>query len=91
MLGPAVAGLDVLSSAAATGSALIGLYIGAQAYRGLRRHDEPAMRYLSAGTILLFGVTYALVVAGQGLVALGLVTVGFQELHRASGGAPRSG
>ena len=78
----AVAGLDVLAGAAATGSALVGLYIGVQAYRGLRRHDEPAMRYLSAGMILLFGVTYALAVAGQGLVALRLVTVGFQELLR---------
>jgi hypothetical protein len=111
LAGVAVAGLDVLAGVAATGSALVGLYIGVQAYRGLRRHDEPAMRYLSAGMILLFGITYALAVAGQGLVALRLVTVGFQELlrpvvrvlqlcglsliayslHRASGGAPRSG
>jgi hypothetical protein len=74
--------VDLLASAAATGSALVGLYIGYQAYRGLRRNDEPAMRYLAAGMILLFGVTYLLAVVGQGLIAFHVVTLGFQDVFR---------
>jgi hypothetical protein len=78
-LGSAV---DALAGAAATGSALVGLYIGYQAYRGLRRNDEPAMRYLAAGMIVLFGVTYLLAVVGQGLIAFHVVTLGFQDVFR---------
>lgn len=74
--------LNLLAGVAATGSALLGLYIGYQAYRGLRRNDEPAMRYLSAGMILLFGVTYALAVVGQGLIAFHIVTLSFQDVFR---------
>jgi hypothetical protein len=74
--------VDLLAGAAATGSALVGLYIGYQAYRGLRRNDEPAMRYLAAGMILLFGVTYLLAVVGQGLIAFHVVTLGFQDVFR---------
>jgi hypothetical protein len=74
--------VDLLAGAAATGSALIGLYIGYQAYRGLRRNDEPAMRYLAAGMIVLFGVTYLLAVVGQGLIAFHVVTLGFQDVFR---------
>jgi hypothetical protein len=74
--------VDALAGAAATGSAMVGLYIGYQAYRGLRRNDEPAMRYLSAGMILLFGVTYALAVVGQGLIAYHVVPLSFQSVFR---------
>jgi hypothetical protein len=77
--GPAV---DVLAGAAATGSALVGLYIGYQAYRGLRRNDEPAMRYLAAGMIILFGVTYLLAVVGQGLIAVHVLSLRFQGVFR---------
>jgi hypothetical protein len=76
------AAVDLLAGAAATGSALVGLYIGYQAYRGLRRNDEPAMRYLAAGMIVLFGVTYLLAVVGQGLIAFHVVTLGFQDVFR---------
>jgi hypothetical protein len=76
------AAVDLLAGAAATGSALVGLYIGYQAYRGLRRNDEPAMRYLAAGMVLLFGVTYLLAVVGQGLIAFHVVTLGFQDVFR---------
>jgi hypothetical protein len=74
--------VDVLAGAAATGSALVGLYIGYQAYRGLRRNDEPAMRYLATGMIVLFGVTYLLAVVGQGLIAFRVVTIEFQSVFR---------
>jgi len=74
--------VDLLAGAAATGSALVGLYIGYQAYRGLRRNDEPAMRYLAAGMIVLFGVTYLLAVVGQGLIAFHVVTLAFQDVFR---------
>ena len=74
--------VDLLAGAAATGSAVVGLYIGYQAYRGLRRNDEPAMQYLSAGMIILFGVTYLLAVVGQGLIALHLVPIGVQGVFR---------
>jgi len=74
--------IDVLAGAAATGSALVGLYIGYQAYRGLRRNDEPAMQYLAAGMILLFGVTYLLAVVGQGLIAFHVVSISLQSVFR---------
>ena len=74
--------VDLLAGAAATGSAVVGLYIGYQAYRGLRRNDEPAMRYLAAGMIVLFGVTYLLAVVGQGLIAFHVVTLAFQDVFR---------
>jgi hypothetical protein len=73
---------NLLAGVAATGSALVGLYIGYQAYRGLRRNDEPAMQYLAAGMIVLFGVTYVMAVVGQGLIALHVVTLGAQSAIR---------
>jgi hypothetical protein len=74
--------VDLLAGAAAAGSAVVGLYIGYQAYRGLRRNDEPAMRYLSAGMVILFGVTYFLAVVGQGLIAYHVVSLSFQSVFR---------
>jgi len=79
MLAPLV---DVLAGAAATGSAVVGLYIGYQAYRGLRRNDEPAMRYLATGMILLFGVTYSVAVVSQGLIAFRIVSISLQNVFR---------
>lgn len=74
--------VDVLAGVAATGSAVVGLYIGYQAYRGLRRNDDPAMWYLSVGMIVLFGVTYLLAVVGQGLIAIHVVPLGTQGVFR---------
>jgi hypothetical protein len=74
--------LGLLAGGAATGSAVVGLYIGYHAYRGLRRHDEPSMRYLSAGMVLLFGVTYVLALAGQGLIAFRVVPIDLQNAVR---------
>ncbi|WP_049985460.1 DUF7521 family protein [Halobellus rufus] len=74
--------VGLLAGLAATVSAVIGLYIGYQAYRGLRRNDEQSMRWLSVGMILLFGVTYVLAVAGQGLLAFRIVPIHFQNIFR---------
>ena len=74
--------ISVLAGIAATASAVIGVYIGYQAYRGLRRNDDPSMRWLSVGMILLFGLTYLLAVAGQGLIAFRLVPIHLQNVFR---------
>lgn len=71
--------VGLLASVAATGSAMIGLYIGYHAYRGLRRNDDPSMRYLSIGMIVLFGVTYLIALAGQGLIAFRLIPIRLQN------------
>jgi hypothetical protein len=84
-LGPAVgvgSPIALIAGAAATLSALIGLYIGYHAVRGLRRNDERSMRWLSVGMILLFGVTYTLAVAGQGLIAFRVLPIRFQTSVR---------
>lgn len=70
--------IALLAGVAATLSALLGLYIGYQAYRGLRRNEERSMRWLSVGMILLFGVTYSLAVVGQGLIAFRVLSIRFQ-------------
>ena len=72
----------LLAGLAATASAVIGLYIGYQAYRGLRRNDDRSMRWLSIGMILLFGLTYTLAVAGQGLFAFRIVPIHHQNVVR---------
>jgi len=46
------------------------------------RNDEPAMQYLAAGMILLFGVTYLLAVVGQGLIAFHVVSISLQSVFR---------
>ena len=45
-------------------SAVLGLVIGYQAYRGFRRNDSAAMRYLSIGLILLTAVSFSLAAFG---------------------------
>ena len=74
--------LGLAAGGAATGSAVVGLYIGYHAYRGLRRNDDPSMRYLSVGMILLFGVTYVIALAGQGLIAFRVVPISLQNVVR---------
>jgi len=82
MLGFADDPLALLAGAAATVSAVVGLYIGYQAYRGLRRNDEPAMRYLSAGMVVLFGLTYLVAVVGQGLLSFAYLPIAAQNAFR---------
>lgn len=72
----------LLAGVVASGSAVVGLYIGYHAYRGLRRNDDPSMRYLSAGMVLLFGLAYALALLGQGLISFRLVSIRYQAVVR---------
>jgi multisubunit Na+/H+ antiporter MnhB subunit len=74
--------IGLLAGLATTASAVIGLYIGYQAYRGLRRNDDRSMRWLSVGMILLFGLTYTLAVVGQGLFTFRLVSIHHQNVVR---------
>jgi len=73
-------GLAELALTALT--SLVGLYIGYQAYRGLRRHDSPPMRYLSAGFLLLFGLTYVTAFTGNALFRTGTVPLWYQGYFR---------
>lgn len=74
--------VELATVVAATAAALLGLYIGYQAYRGLRRNDSPAMRYLSVGMILLFGVTYATAFVGQTLISVRVLPIQTQDVFR---------
>ena len=74
--------VGLLAGLFASISAVIGLYIGYQAYRGLRRNRERSMRWLSVGMILLFGLTYLLAVAGQGLFAFRVLPIHLQNVFR---------
>lgn len=72
----------LFATVAATASALVGLYIGGHAFRGFRRYDDPSMRYLAAGMILLFGVTYTVALVGQGLFSFRILPLELQGLFR---------
>ena len=74
--------LGLLELAVTAVTSLVGLYIGYQAYRGLRRHDSPPMRYLSVGLILLFGVTYVVAFTGNALFRTGTVPLWYQGYFR---------
>ena len=74
--------LELATMAVAGSTALVGLYIGYQAYRGLRRHDSAPMRYLSVGMVLLFGVAYATAFAGNALLQVGTVPLLYQGYFR---------
>lgn len=74
--------VEALSTAAAGATALVGLYIGYQAYRGLRRHDSPPMRYLSIGMVLLFGVAYLVAFAGTTVLRIGRLPLLYQDYFR---------
>lgn len=74
--------LGLVETAVTAATAVVGLYIGYQAYRGLRRHDSPPMRYLSVGLILLFGVTYAVAFTGNAVFRLGVTPLVYQGYFR---------
>lgn len=74
--------VELATTAAAAATALVGLYIGYQAYRGLRRHESAPMRYLSVGMVLLFGVAYATAFAGTTLLRVGAAPLVYQEYFR---------
>lgn len=74
--------IELATMAVAGVTAAIGLYIGYQAYRGLRRHDSEPMRYLSIGLFLLFGVTYLTAFVGNTLLRSGPFPLLYQEYFR---------
>ncbi|WP_136688172.1 DUF7521 family protein [Halorhabdus amylolytica] len=59
-------------------SAMLGLVIGYQAYRGFRRHDSTSMRYLSLGLILLTAVSFSLAAFGTLLLRWGVIPLSFE-------------
>lgn len=69
VLAPAVVGgYDPLAAtllAMAAASAVLGVYVGYQAYRGFRRNDSVPMKFLSLGLLLLTGVGYGLSFGGS--------------------------
>jgi hypothetical protein len=73
-------GLVTLVAAGATSA--VGLYIGYQAYRGLRRHDSAPIRYLSVGVFLLFGVAYVVAFSGTALLRIGRLPRLYQDYVR---------
>jgi len=73
-------GLATMVAAAVVSA--VGLYIGYQAYRGLRRHDSAPMRYLSVGMVLLFGVAYVVAFSGTALLRIGRLPLLYQDYFR---------
>lgn len=74
--------IELATTTVAAVTAVVGLYIGYQAYRGLRRHDSQPMRYLSVGLILLFGVAYVTAFSVNALLRLGSVPLVYQGYFR---------
>lgn len=66
----------------ATGSALLGLYIAALAYRGMVRHDSGPMWYLSVGLFVLTGVTYLTAFLGTLLIHFRVLALPAQDPFR---------
>jgi uncharacterized membrane protein (DUF441 family) len=74
--------LNFVTGGFALVSTLLGVTISYMAYRGLRRHESAPMRYLAVGMMLLFGVTYAVALLGQTLVAVDVVPAYTQQFFR---------
>lgn len=66
----------------ATASVALGLFIGYQAYRGLRRNDSRQMLFLSVGMILLFGVAYGLAFVTSVFLQFRLLPLVYQDALR---------
>jgi len=73
---------EVAASVAAMASAVVGLYVGYQALRGLRRNQSRPVRYLSVGLVLLTAVTYTVAFAGSLLFRLGVLELPLQDWFR---------
>ena len=82
VLGYMVVQLVALGFAAA--SAVVGLFIGYQAYRGLRRNHSRQMLFLSVGMILLFGVAYGVSLVGTLLFQFRVLPLPMQDVFRAA-------
>jgi NO-binding membrane sensor protein with MHYT domain len=68
--------------AVASASAVLGLYIAALAYRGMRRHERGPMWYLSVGLFVLTGVTYGTAFLGTLLIRLRVLALPAQDRFR---------
>lgn len=66
----------------AAGSAVLGLFIAYQAFRGLRRHDSRQMLYLGTGMVLLFGIAYGIAIVGGLLIQLRILPLPMQDPFR---------
>ena len=66
----------------AAASALVGLFIGYQAFLGLRRNRSRQMLFLSVGMILLFGVAYGISLVGTLLFEFRVLALPTQDLFR---------
>lgn len=71
--------IEIVAGAFAAGSTAIGLYIGYLALKSFQRHNDPSMRYLALGLILLTGVTYTFTFIGSLLVQLRWLTLPQQD------------
>jgi NO-binding membrane sensor protein with MHYT domain len=74
--------IELAVVAFATGSAALGLYVAALAYRGMRRHESEPMFYLSVGLFVLTGVTYATSFVGTLLLQLRVLPLPSQDPFR---------
>lgn len=74
--------VQLAATVAAAGTALVGLFIAYHAYRGLRRNESRPMWYLSAGLILVFGVTYVVALVGQGLITARVLPLLYRDVFR---------
>jgi hypothetical protein len=74
--------VELAAGVLAFGSALIGLFIAYQAWRGMRRNDSKPMKYLAIGLMLVFGLTYYVAVFGQAIITLGTIPLRYQNIFR---------
>jgi NO-binding membrane sensor protein with MHYT domain len=74
--------VEIAIVAFATGSAALGLYVAALAYRGMRRHESDPMFYLSVGLFVLTGATYATAFLGTVLLRLRVLPLPAQDPFR---------
>jgi hypothetical protein len=74
--------IDGLLTVLATGSVALGLFVAYNAYRGLQRHQDRRMLFLSVGLVLLFGVSYALAFAMTLVLEFTVVPLLYQEVLR---------
>lgn len=64
----------------AAGSAAVGLYIGYLALRSFYRHEDPSIRYLAIGLVLITSVTYSFSFVGSMLIQLRLLSLPIQDV-----------
>ena len=75
-------GVQIVTLAFAGGSALVGLFIGYLAYRGLQRNRSRKMLFLAVGMILLFGVAYGVSLVGTLLFQFRILPLPLQDIFR---------